>query len=574
MRELLLAVATLAFVAAAKAQTPAPEAPTGLTAKQATLARHHIVAAANPLAAAAGREMLRRGGTAVDAAIATQMVLNLVEPQSSGIGGGAVIVYWSAAEHRVVTFEGRETAPAAARPDRFLDASGKPLAFYDAVVGGRSVGVPGVLRALALAHRRYGRLPWADLFAPAIAMAEQGFDVSPRLAALLAHDPYLRLSPSARDYFYDADGAPKTRLVNPALAATLRAIAAGGADAFYSGPLAEAIGTTVRSAPTNPGDLTAADIAGYQARERAPICGVYRAYRLCGMAPPSSGGVGVLEILGLLERFDLTRDRPPSVAAVHLFAEAGRLAYADRNRYLADSDFVPVPLKGLLDRGYLGQRSRQIDPMHDMTGPAAPGDPPGAHGRDGGLDHAPELPGTSNVAIVDDAGDALDMTTTIENVFGSRLMVAGFLLNNELTDFSFVPEEDGKPVANRVEAGKRPRSAMAPTLVFDRNGKLMLVVGSAGGPAIINDVAKTIIAVIDWHYDLQAAMDLPNDGSRNGATEIEAGPDAPSMASALKALGHKVQISDRPSGLTGILVTRKGLTGAADARREGEALGD
>ncbi|HUH83665.1 MAG TPA: gamma-glutamyltransferase [Stellaceae bacterium] len=574
MRTLLVALAALALAVPAPAQTPAPEAPTGFRAREATLARHHIVAAANPLAAAAGREMLRRGGTAVDAAIATQMVLNLVEPQSSGLGGGAVIVYWSAAEHRVVTFDGRETAPAAARPDRFLDGSGKPLAFYDAVVGGRSVGVPGVLRVLDLAHRRYGRLPWADLFAPAIALAEHGFDVSPRLRSLLAHDRYLRLWPSARDYFYDADGAPKTRLVNPALAATLRAVAVGGADAFYSGPLAEAMATTVRAAPTNPGDLTAADIAGYQARERTPVCGTYRAHRLCGMGPPSSGGVGVLQILGLLERFDLARDRPPSVAAVHLFAEAGRLAYADRNRYLADSDFVKVPLKGLLDPGYLAERSRQIDPLHDMPAPAAPGDPPGAHGRDGGLDHAPELPGTSNVAIIDDAGDALDMTTTIENAFGSRLMVAGFLLNNELTDFSFVPVEDGKPVANSVEPGKRPRSAMAPTLVFDRRGKLMLVVGSAGGPAIINDVAKTIIAVIDWHYDLQAAMDLPNDDNRNGPTEIEAGPGAPSMAAALKALGHKVRISNRPSGLTGILVTPKGLIGAADARREGLALGD
>ena len=574
MRALFAAVAALALAATARAQTPPPEAPTGSAAKQATLARHHIVAAANPLAAAAGREMLRRGGTAVDAAIATQMVLNLVEPQSSGIGGGAVIVYWSAAEHRVVTFDGRETAPAAARPDRFLGPSGKPLAFYDAVVGGRSVGVPGALRALELAHRRYGRLPWAELFAPAIALAEQGFDVSPRLNALLARDPFLRLAPTARDYFYDAGGTPKTRLANPALAATLRAIATDGVDAFYSGPLAEAIATTVRSAATNPGDLTAADITAYEARERAPVCGAYRGYRLCGMAPPSSGGVGVLEILGLLARFDLARDRPPSVAAVHLFAEAGRLAYADRNRYLADSDFVPVPLKGLLDPGYLAERARLIDPSHALTSPASPGDPPGAHARDGGLDRAPELPGTSNLAIVDDAGDALDMTTTIENVFGSRLMVAGFLLNNELTDFSFVPEEDGKPVANRVEPGKRPRSAMAPTLVFDRDGGLMLVVGSAGGPAIINDVAKTIIAVIDWHYDLQAAMDLPNDGNRNGATEIEAGPGAQSMAAALKALGDKVQISDRPSGLSGILVTRQGLKGAADSRREGEALGD
>jgi gamma-glutamyltranspeptidase/glutathione hydrolase len=576
MRRLLpvLLAAMLPLAAGAQAPAPAPEAATGRAAKEATLAQHHIVAAANPLAAAAGRDMLRRGGSAVDAAIATQMVLNLVEPQSSGIGGGAFIVYWSAAERRVVTFDGRETAPAAARPDRFLDASGKLLAFHEAVVGGRSVGVPGVLRALELAHRRYGRLPWTELFQPAIALAVQGFSVSPRLAALLAQDPYLRLSPSARPYFYDDDGAPRKTLVNPVLGATLRAVATGGANMFYGGALAKAIAAAVHEAPTNPGDLTVYDLAAYEAHERAPVCGAYRGDRVCGMGPPSSGGVGVLEILGLLERFDLAADRPPSVAAMHLLAEAGRLAFADRNRYLADSDLVPVPVAGLLDPGYLAGRSRLIDPAHALAGTAAPGDPPGSRARDGGLDHAPELPGTSNIAVIDDDGDALVMTTSIENAFGSRLMVAGFLLNNELTDFSFLPEEGGKPVANRVQGRKRPRSAMAPTLVFDQSGKLLLAVGSAGGPAIINDVAKTIIAVIDWHYDLEAAMDLPNDGNRNGATEVEAGPGAEAMAAALKALGHQVQISNRPSGLSGILVTPKGLSGAADSRREGEAEGD
>jgi gamma-glutamyltranspeptidase/glutathione hydrolase len=569
----IFAMAVLLAAAPAAAQAP-PEAATIRTPQHASFARRDMVVAANPIAASAGRDILRQGGNAIDAAIATQLVLNLVEPQSSGIGGGAFLVYWSAAEHRLVTIDGRETAPAAARPDRFLGADGKPLAFYDAVVGGRSVGTPGVLRALELAHRRYGRLAWSALFAPAIKLAEEGFPVSPRLHALLARDPYLARTEPARRYFYAPDGTPKTRLVNPELAATLRVIAAEGADAFYRGPIARDIAATVRTAPVNAGDLAESDLATYEAKERPPVCGEYRRYRICGMGPPSSGAVTLLEMLGLLERFDLARDPPVSIQAVHLFAEAGRLAYADRDRYLADADFVPVPVRGLIDPEYLSARSRLIDPERAHPGPAAPGDPPGSHAGDWGRDAAPELPGTSNIAIVDGAGNALAMTTTIENAFGSRLMVRGFLLNNELTDFSFVPEENGKPVANRVEPGKRPRSAMAPTLVFDPDGKLRLVVGSAGGPAIINDVAKTVIAVIDWRYDLQAAIDLPNDGNRNGATEIEAGPNAAAMAAALAARGHQVRFTDRPSGLTGILVTPQGLEGAADPRRDGAAFGD
>ena len=564
----------LLFALPARAQAPPPEAATVRTEQPASFGRRDMVAAANPLAAAVGRDMLRRGGSAVDAAIATQLVLNLVEPQSSGIGGGAFLVYWSAAEHRVVTLDGRETAPAAARPDRFLGPDGAPLAFYTAVVGGRSVGVPGLLRMLELAHRRFGRLPWSALFAPAIALAEQGFAPSPRLAALLARDPYLKLHEAARSYFYDADGAPKTRLVNPAFAATLRAIAADGAAVFYAGPIAADIVRTVDAAPGNPGDLTLTDLAAYRARERAPVCGLYRQHRICGVGPPSSGTVTMLQLLGMLQRFDLAKLAPRSIEAVHLFAEAGRLAYADRDRFLADSDFVPVPVRGLLDPAYLAGRARLIDPEHDMVGPAAPGDPPGSHAENWGNGVTPELHGTSNIAIVDAAGNALAMTTTIENAFGSRLMVRGFLLNNELTDFSFLPEDHGRPVANRVEPGKRPRSAMAPTLVFDRSGRLMLVVGSAGGPAIINDVAKTIIGVIDWHEDLRHAIALGDDGNRNGATEIEAGPEAAALAAALERRGHRVKISDRPSGLSGIETTGRGLEGATDPRRDGSALGD
>jgi gamma-glutamyltranspeptidase / glutathione hydrolase len=568
---------TLALLLAiAPAHAQAPEAATGRAEHHATVAAHDMVVAAHPLAAEAGRAMLRQGGSAIDAAIAAQLVLNLVEPQSSGIGGGALLVYWSAAERKVTSFDGRETAPAAAKPDRFLDDAGKPLGFYDAVIGGRSVGVPGVLRMLTLAHRRYGKLPWSAPFAPAIRLAETGFPISARLAALLALDKTLRRSEPSRSYFYQADGSPKpagTMLTAPEFAAVLRSIAAKGDEAFYDGTLADDIVKAVRLAP-HPGDLTAHDISGYAAMERPPVCGAYRGYRICGMGPPSSGAITVLQLLGLLAPFDLAAVKPPAIEAIHLLAEAGRLAYADRDRYVADGDFVAVPVRGLIDPRYLAQRATLIDRERAMSGPAPAGDPPGSHARDWGRDAAPELPSTSDLSIVDGDGNALAMTTTIENAFGSRIMVHGFLLNNELTDFSFMPVDNGRPVANRIEPGKRPRSAMAPTLVFDAEGKLALVVGSAGGPAIPNDVAKTIIAVLDWGYDLQAAIDLPNDGNRNGATEIEAGKDAAAIAAALTALGHQVRISERPSGLTGIRVMPQGLVGAADSRRDGVALGD
>jgi gamma-glutamyltranspeptidase / glutathione hydrolase len=562
----------LAFATPAWAQ--APEAPTARHPHAAGFATHDMVAAANPMAAAAGRDILRQGGNAIDAAIATQLVLNLVEPQSSGIGGGAFLVYWSAKEHRVVTFDGRETAPVAARPDRFLGPDGKPLGFYDAVVGGRSVGVPGLLRMLALAHRRYGTLAWASLFAPAIKLAEEGFDVPPRLQALLAGDPFLRREEAARRCFYEADGTPKARLANPEFAAVLHAIAEKGADAFYAGDVAQAIVAAVRGAPRHPGDLTPDDLAHYEAKERPPVCGAYRRYRLCGIGPPSSGTLTLLQIVGMLQQFHLARTAPQSPAALHLFAEASRLAFADRDRYMADSDFVPVPVRGLIDPAYLAGRARLINRDRAIAGRAPPGDPPGAHAKAWRDDRAPELSGTSHISIVDAAGNALAMTTTIENAFGSRLMVEGFFLNNELTDFSFLPEEDGKPVANRVESRKRPRSSMTPLLVFDPAGRLALTLGSAGGPAIIDDVAKSVIAVLDWHETLQAAFDTPNIGNRNGTTDIEAGPEAQRLAAALTARGHEVHVAERSSGLVGIRVTARGLEGATDPRRDGTALGD
>jgi gamma-glutamyltranspeptidase/glutathione hydrolase len=540
------------------------------------VAKHDMVAAANPFAAAAGREILRQGGSAIDAAIATQLVLNLVEPQSSGIGGGAFLLYWSERDRRVESYDGRETAPAAARPDRFLAADGTPLPFMDAVVGGRSVGVPGTLKMLALVHRKHGRLPWARLFAPAIQLAETGFPISPRLHGMLSEEKSLARFEPARSYFYDADGGAKpvgALLRNPALAATLRAIAERGPDAFYTGAIAEDIAGAVTQVPLNPGDMTVNDLAGYQAKERPPVCGRYRRYRICGMGPPSSGGTAALEILALLERFDLGHVPPMSPQGLHLFAEAARLAYADRDRYLADIDFVSVPLAGLLDRNYLAARSRLIDPRQDH-GRAEPGAPTPSHARLWGDGDALELPSTSHVSIVDAAGDAVAMTTTIENEFGSRIMVDGFLLNNELTDFSFRPEVDGKPVANRVEPGKRPRSSMAPTLVFGPDGRLLLVIGSPGGSEIINYVALTLIAVLDWGYDVQAAIDLRHVSNRNGSTDIESGPGAEPLATELRARGHTVTLRELASGLQGIMRTRHGLEGGADPRREGVALGD
>jgi gamma-glutamyltranspeptidase / glutathione hydrolase len=538
--------------------------------------RRDMIAAANPLAAEAGRAILRRGGSAVDAAIAAQLVLNLVEPESSGIGGGAIMVLYSAKEHRVTTFDGRETAPRAAQPDRFLDSAGKPLNYFDALIGGKSVGVPGVLRMLDLAHRRFGKVKWASLFEPAIKLAENGYPMSKKLHDELARDRLFQRTGAGKSLFFAEDGSVKpegTILTNPELAATLKLVAANGADVFYRGAIAQDIVTAVKEAPVNPGDMSLSDIGTYQAKERPPVCGPYRVYRLCGMGPPSSGGVAVLEILGLLQRFDL-RHQVNTLTAWNLFAQASRLAYADRDRYIADPDVVTAPISGLLDRNYLAARSKLIDPAHLPPGPVAAGDPPGRHAADWGRDATPEFPSTSNLAVIDRDGNALAMTTTIEFAFGSHLMVRGFLLNNELTDFSFVPDDHGKPVANRVEGGKRPRSSMSPTLVFDRNGKLMMTAGSAGGAAIITDVAKTLIATLDWRYGMQQAMDLPNLSNRNGPTEVEATHDGDALADGLAAAGHEIRRPGRVSGLSGIRITPKGFDGAADKRRAGTAMGD
>jgi len=556
---------------------PAPEIGTGRNFHPAAHSRIDMVAAANPLAAAAGKEILAAGGSAVDAAIAVQLVLNLVEPQSSGMGGGAFLVYWDKQAGKASTIDGREKAPAAATPDLFLDTGGKPMKFYDAVVGGRSVGVPGTLRALALAHEKWGKLPWARLFEPAIGLAENGFAISPRLNGLLASEKYLPDNPTARTYFYQEDGKPKPVgfiLKNPAFAKTLRTIADKGVDAFYSGEIADDIVKTVTSHPTNPGKLTTADLADYKAVAREPVCGPYRSYTVCGMAPPSSGGIAVLQILGLIERQDMAGlEQKPGPDAAHWLSEAGRLAFADRNLYVGDPDFIDVPTAGLIDRSYIWTRSLLIDSQKSM-GKAKAGQPPMRKtmllAPSDGIEH-----GTSHVAIVDRDGNAVSMTTTIEDGFGSRLMTqSGFLLNNELTDFNFAPTEDGKDVANRVEPGKRPRSSMSPTIVLDGSNKLYAVVGSPGGSQIIPYVTKTLVGLLDWKLDPQVAVDLPNFGSRNGPTELEAGTEAEGWKPALEAMGHEVKIGEQNSGIQAIVVTPAGFTGGADSRREGVAVGN
>jgi gamma-glutamyltranspeptidase/glutathione hydrolase len=533
-----------------------------------------MVAAANPLAVEAGFRTLRAGGNAIDAAIAVQMVLNLVEPQSSGIGGGAFMLFHNGGNRLLSAYDGRETAPAAAKPDRFLKPDGEPLQFEDAVVGGVSVGVPGTLRMLELAHRQYGKLPWEKLFEPAITLAESGFAVSPRLAVAIAGETFAQ--ERARAYFHAPGGTPLAAgqmLSNRAFAATLRRVAAEGADALYKGSIAADIVDTVRSSSTHAGDMTIADLANYKAKVREPVCARYRAWRVCGMPPPSSGGVTVLQILGVLEPFDLSALKPDSLISVHLFSEAGRLAYADRNQYLADPDFAPPPL-GLLDPAYLRQRSGLIK-IDASMGRAKPGLPPAAPRRKLAADTALELPATSHISIVDRYGNALAMTTSIEAAFGSRLMTrSGFLLNNELTDFSFVPTDEGKPVANRVEGGKRPRSSMAPTIVYDAKGRVVMVVGSPGGSAIINYVAKTLIGVLDWKLGPQAAIDLPNAGSRNGPTELEKNTAVVALEPKLRALGHETVVMEQTSGLQAIVRTRTGWIAGADPRREGTAKGE
>ncbi|MFK7752604.1 MAG: gamma-glutamyltransferase [Sedimentitalea sp.] len=532
-----------------------------------------MISAANPLAVQAGADILRAGGTAADAMVAVQTVLGLVEPQSSGLGGGAFLVWYDAASGALTTLDARETAPLAVTPRLFQDAMGEPLKFFDAVVGGRSVGTPGTPALLEAAHRRWGRATWPSLFDAAITHAENGFAVSPRLAGLVKRDAERLASSKRTAAYFLPEGAPiaqGTILKNPSYANTLRAISRDGASAFYTGAIAADIVRTVTRGTDNPGVLSEIDLAIYEVKERAPVCVTYRAHDICGMGPPSSGALTVGQILGLLEGSDLATLGPENPESWRLIGDASRLAFADRGRYMADSDYVPMPTKGLVDPAYLRERAKQLTgdaALKDIT----PGAPKFDHALHFADDASIELPSTSHISIVDGYGNVLSMTTTIENAFGSRLMVRGFLLNNELTDFSFRSHRDGVPIANRIEPGKRPRSSMAPTIVM-ADGAPVLAIGSPGGSRIIGYVATSIIAMLDWGMNVQQAIAMPHAVNRFGTYDLEEGSDAVSLQAPLEAMGYKVNVRALTSGLHGIDL-RDGLLGGADPRREGIALG-
>jgi gamma-glutamyltranspeptidase/glutathione hydrolase len=573
----LALIAPFALFAQEAADAVQPETTISLNSKAAGTpveAQDWMIVAANPLASQAGAKVLRRGGTAADAMIAVQTVLGLVEPQSSGLGGGAFLVWYDAESGALTTLDGRETAPADATPRLFQDENGEPLKFWDAVVGGRSVGVPGTPALMERAHQKWGNQKWDTLFEDGIALAAGGFKVSERLAGMIARDSnrLVRFGGSSA-YFYPA-GVPLKEgkiLRNPDYAETLRDLAKNRTMNFYNGDIAREIVRTVRNTSGNPGVLSMADMRGYEVKERASVCAAYRAHEVCGMGPPSSGALTVGQILGMLDGYDLAALGAENPQSWRLIGDASRLAFADRGRYMADSDFVPVPVKGLVDPEYLAQRAEALD-----GGPAletvSAGMPAFDHAMLWADDESIELPSTSHISIVDSYGNALSMTTTIENAFGSRLMVRGFLLNNELTDFSFRTHKEGVPIANAVAPGKRPRSSMAPTIVL-KDGRPVLVVGSPGGSRIIGYVAKTIVAHLDWEMDVQQAVSLGHAVNRFGTYDLEAGSAMEAMAPELEALGYKVKIRDLNSGINAISIGDS-LLGGADPRREGVALGE
>ena len=593
IRCVVLALISLAMAmpAAAQLSRAAPEAASGVSAKSLYRSKSYMVSAANPLAVRAGVAMLRKGGSAVDAAIATQLVLNLVEPQSSGIGGGAFLLHWDEKGKKLKTYDGREQAPRAARADRFM-RDGKRLPFRKVVKSGLSVGVPGLVRLLAVAHRRHGRLPWSELFEPAIRLSREGFAVSPRLNFLLGWMGPRNFAPAARDYFFDKAGGARPvgyRLRNRQFALTLERVRDGGANAFYDGVLAAAIVEAVAKAPNFRGDVSADDLKAYMVKERPPVCVTYRRHRICGMGPPSSGALTVGQILKLSERFDLGTEPQHALNshAMHILGEAGKLAYADRGRFMADSDFVNVPA-GLLNDTYLAQRAKLIRPRRVLR-QVVPGNPPAVRASLYGRDDTRESNGTTHISIVDADGNAVSMTSTIESAFGSGVWAGGFLLNNELTDFSFRPVDvQGRAIANRVEALKRPRSSMAPTIVFAPDGQFKAALGSPGGSRIILYVTKALVALIDWKLDPQAATALTNFGSRGRGFEIEfdravatsqrfrpwAGAPTVWHGIRLRAIGHDVRPVLMTSGLHIVMRANGGLEGGADPRREGIALGD
>lgn len=552
-----------------------PEAATGYQAKTAVTGEDYMVVAAHPYASWVGKKIIKQGGSAIDAAVAIQAMLTLVEPQSSGIGGGTFILYWDNKNKKLHTFDGRETAPAAASPIMFL-RNNRPIPWKEAVVGGSSVGVPGVLKALEMAHQEFGKLQWQRLFFDAATIAEEGFEVSPRLEKLVALDlhPGLIAFTKTKLYFYPGGNPIKAgfKRKNTALARTFRGIAEQGTDYFYKGKVAEQIANTVQNASIRPGKLTKSDIAGYEAKKRDPICGQYKKFKICGMAPPSSGGITVYQILKMLESYELQQYQPNQLEAVHLFTQASKLAFADRNAFIADTDFTKLPYAALINQSYLRRRSALISPDENIRYARA-----GAAYSEAFLksDTSYDLPNTSHIAIVDKEGNAVSMTSSIEFAFGSGLMTEGFLLNNQMTDFNFMPTSGPNRVLNRIEPGKRPRSSMSPTMVFDENDELVLVIGSPGGSRIINYVAQSIIGVLDWGLNVQEAINLPKVTNRNDYTALERGTSVELLANALQKLGHsKLKVIDLNSGIHGIQIKNGKLYGGADPRREGIAVGE
>lgn len=574
--------ATPSVTEAPSVEGVAPEEATGRQEGGAVYAKDFMMVAAHPVAAQVGGAILADGGSAADAIIAAQMVLNLVEPQSSGIGGGGFLLYWDAQENTLVSYDGRETAPAQGNTDYLLNPDGTFKSFHEALTGGASVGVPGLLHMLKLAHDDHGTRPWPELFDPAIDLAETGFPVSPRLNSLIANASFLNEMAPAAGYFFDPDtGAPRAvgeSLRNPEFAETLRLIAKDGVSAFYEGPIAQDIVAAVQGAARNPGALSLEDMAGYGAIRRDPLCLHYRIYRACGMGPPSSGGSTVLQILGFLEYADreIGEVPPLSADAIHLFSEAMSLAFADRNQYLADSDFVSVPLSDMLSVPYLTRRAGTMDFSDAAKATRQAGDPLADRASLEILapDLSPELPSTTHLVAVDRNGNVATMTTSIENGFGSRIMVGGFLLNNQLTDFAWRAEKDGRPVANRYEPGKRPRSSMAPTLIFGPDGKPRLAIGSPGGSRIIGYVAKTVVGVLDWEMSIQEAIELPHFLNRNGPLELEDDEALTPIADTLASRGFEVKRRSMASGLHGVEWSGGILVGGADPRREGLAVGE
>ena len=570
MKTLKIALAGLA--AAPLALAPLPIATPAVAAPAAKTADPGVVSSAHPLASAAGQQILREGGTAADAAMAMMLALTVVEPQSSGIGGGGFFVYQDKKSGKLVTIDGREKAPVAATPQRFLGADGKPLSFFQAVPGGLSVGVPGNIRLMAMVHQRFGKLEWAKLFEPAIKLAEDGYQVTPPMAAGMGFVSQVWGKFPAITAQYTHDGKPYAvgeTIKNPALARTLRTIAEQGPDAFYTGPIAQSIVDAATGAQMNKSDITLADLAGYEAKERPPVCGQYRQWKICGMGPPSSGAVTVLEILGMLQRFDMKKLGKESPTSWHLIAEAMQLAYADREKYLGDPDFIDNPVKGMTSPAYLAQRSKLISLTKARDSYEA-GTPPGAQPRTAAVQNEPH--GTTHFVAVDAAGDVATMTSTVEGPFGSQLLAGGMVLNNELTDFTFAPEKNGAPVANRVMGGKRPLSSMSPTIVYDRSGKPVFAVGAAGGKTIIMQVAKALIAHLDWGMPARDALGLGLVYFGPTGIILEQGTELEKFKEPLEKMGHKVTIAKLGLKANAAELTPHGWEGAADPRSIGVAL--